>query len=466
MFSFRDASAALGVPLQLDNPQSHACGASLDSRKIRPGELFVALPGVRTDGHIYLGAAFQNGASGALILDSYWVEHREKWVAEPRSIFNLLPVPHVEVGLQRLADWNRSRFCGILVAVTGSVGKTTTKEFIHYLLGQKLKGRASSGNLNNHLGVPLTLLGIDPEDGYGVCELGANHPGEIRGLSQLARPTIAVITRIAPAHLEGFGSLAAIYKAKLEILEGMKAGDAVIVPDDDSKLIAKVRTGGFRPVKVGSAKGSDYRLQNVRASDGLVKFEVNGKDFSFDGHAAFLAQNAALAVAAAEVGGFPIADMPSHWVISAFPQGRFQLSRVGEWSLIDDTYNASPRAFAAALKTFDEMKAGDRKVLVFSDMLELGKDSRAYHERLGEAIAETGVENIFAYGPQSRFALESLRGKRRAVNCRHFPDMEDLQNFLAGFLRAGDIILLKGSRGMRVDRVVDFLKGFSSKEKK
>lgn len=458
MFSFPEASQILKSPLLFANPHALCYGASMDTRTLHAGDLFVALPGRHQDGHLFLEEAFAKKAAGAIIAAKVYEAQRERF--EQKGIYqNLLAVRDPLQSFQELARWHRSQFRLPCVGVTGSVGKTTTKEFIAGLLRPHFRVLATPGNYNNHLGLPLTLLRLCVKDQFCVAELGANHEGEIGFLARILQPTLGVITRIAPAHLEGFGSLEAIYRTKLELFCALPKGAPAVMGDDDPPLLELTRLLHVRPVLVGRTPAAHYRITREGTDRRGVWFEINRKwRFRFPGHATFLVRNAAMAVAVVRELGVPWDQILTEWPRESLPAGRFEERWMGgSIHVICDGYNASPAAFESALETFQALPSPGRKILVFADMLELGALTGHYHEELGRKIGQSGIEVVLAYGSWARVAVRAAKEIRTFSAIEHFPTKEDLGHFLRQMLRPGDLVLFKASRGMKIDELVDNL---------
>ncbi len=462
MFSYPEAAEILKTPLH--NPVSGPMdGASIDTRKIYPGNIFIAIKGEKQDGHDYLDKAFTQGASG-VIVDAQWLKLHPAILENPK-IKNLLAVNDPLQALVDLAKAYRSTFSVQAFGITGSIGKTSTKEFLAYLLAQKFPVLSTAGNFNNHLGLPLTLLRLKPEHRMCVIELGANHAGEIRFLSDILKPDAAIVTCVAPVHLEGFGSLENIYKAKGELLESLKPGSFAVVPDDDPLLAIQAERLKLKPILVGESFRAHYKVTDVSAADGRVYFKINQKyRFSYPGNGLFLTRNAAMAVAMAEsAAGYKMADMPRDWEIQ-LPSGRFEEIKIGSFTFIFDGYNANPAAFDAALDCFVSLKAEGCKWLVFSDMGELGHEEQLYHEKLGAKIAELKMNSV-CYGKRSRWAHEVIQTSGQKIISEHFDSAEEAAKFLELNVRPGDAVLLKASRGMKIEEVLQhFQKKYQTAE--
>ncbi len=461
MFFFRDVCQALGVYALLPDPSAVVFGASIDTRSLQAGELFVALKGSRQDGHLHLEKAFENGASGALVDAAIFNANPARFLDHPNIFRNIIPVANPEQALTQLAQWMRDRSePDAVIGVTGSVGKTSTKEFLTYLLSGKAPVLSNQGNFNNHLGLPLTLCRFRPEHAYCVAELGANHRGEIRQLAQILRPDCGILTQIAPAHLEGFGSLEDIYETKLELAESLPIGGCLILPDDDPHLLEKAQAFPVEIVRVGMTHAADYRVSEICAAHGRVSFKINGYSFTFPGLAGFLARNAAMALAAAELAGLALKDIPGTWDDFKLPDGRFQEQILDSGvRVIFDGYNANPSSFQKALEAFAQLDAGaGRKFLVFSDMLELGPEEKRWHEDLGRAVSGQPLEYAAAYGERSRDAIAALKRESPRFEAEHFAAPADAALALKRRLKAGDVVLLKASRGMRIEQIIEALR--------
>ncbi len=456
VFSFPEAARLLGTSLELPDSGRMIEGASLDTRTLKDGNLFIAVRGAKDDGHRHLEEAFRKNASGALV-EKNWLEQNR---GSLQGMHNLLAVEDTAAALVAIAAAYRSRFNIKVVGITGSIGKTSTKEFLAYLLSKKFKVLATAGNFNNHLGLPLTILRLREGDQVCVAELGANHQGEIRFLAGILKPDLAAITKIAPVHLEGFGSLEGIYKAKTELLEALPPGSSAVLPDDDPILVHRAEQLKLKIVLAGDSWRAHYKISDMRTEDGKVRFWVTCKkekrEFSFPGAAVFLARNAAMAIALAEQCGMAFSEVPSDWSDMKLPSGRFEERRAGGVRFIYDGYNASPAAFDAALETFAGLKTEGRKYLVFSDMLELGPEEKKYHEQLGERIARTGIPAL-CYGSRAKWAWEAARAQAPALETAYFENAAQLAEQLNAKLRSGDAVLLKASRGMKIEEVFEWI---------
>lgn len=428
-----------------------AAGVSIDSRATAPGDLFVALRGENFDGHDFVAAAAAAGAVGAV-------------VARPADAG--LPTVEVEdtgealVALGRAA---RARGRARVVAVTGSVGKTGTRAMCARALERLGAVHASVASFNNRIGLPLTLARMDPQSDFAVLEMGMNRAGEIAGLTDIARPDVAAITKIAPAHLEFFPDLAAIAEAKAEIFAGVREGGAAVLNRDDpffERLASAARERGVsRIVGFGAAPESDARLLSCEAGAGgsRVRADVAGVavDYTVGFPGRHWAHNSLAVLAAAHaLGGDIAAAAGGLETLDALP-GRGRRFRTalqgGAAEVIDDAYNASPASVAAAFDLLALTPARGRRIAALGDMLELGAEGPALHAALAEHARRAGVDLVFTAGPLTAALHEALPPARRGA---HAADAAALAPLLCAALRPGDAVLVKGSHGTAMRRVV------------
>jgi len=455
-FSFLDLATLFHSNLHNPAPAREIEAVSIDTRSIGPNSLFVALQGENTDGHLFLEDAFRQEAVGAVVSSGWLKKHPDT------SFPNLIPVKDPEKALAQMARAYRKSLKAKMIGITGSMGKTSTKEMLAFLLGRHAKVAFNEGNLNNHLGLPLTLLHMEENTQYGVVELGANHVGEIDYLSSILKPNAAMITRIGSAHLEGFGSLEGIYSAKTEMVSHLEPNAVLLMPDDDKKLFELVRHRS--PLRVGQSADADYRVEILKRTSRGREFSIQtpaGKCFGFKlSHAAdYFAQNAAMALAMADAQGFQLEQFPEDWNELALPAGRFELVELTEDLLVVfDGYNANPESFRESLKAFCELECRGRRFLVMADMLELGKDARRHHRELGEAIAEFPIDEVYAYGSLAEETVLGLKAKQKRIQTVYGQTPYEILTELMAKISKGDTILLKASRGMKIERILDGLK--------
>lgn len=463
MFSYLEASRLLRVSPEFQNLSLTVRSLSIDTRTLNPGDLFIAFKGEKCDGHDFLATAFEKGASGALI-------DRRKKEAVFRNlrtvkipIHNLIPVPDPQTAMTVLAAEYRKTLPVKVIGVTGSVGKTTTKEFLFYLLRRKYSALATAGNLNNHLGVPIMLSRLQPSHQYCVIEMGASHSGEIRALAEIAAPSGGILTPVGPAHLEGFGSLENLYDAKLELADFLRKDDPLVVSEGDARLLKKIAQRSRKAITVGYSERAEFRIADVKSEGGEVTFLLNDQGrFSFPGQASFLALNAGLAIAMARNLGLAWEEIPRQWEDAGFASGRFRETILPNGvRVIDDSYNANPVSFGSALVAFRSLPGAGKKIVVFADMLELGAEEERFHSELGEKIAASGVDLALAYGKRTQASIEALRRFKMDCVAEHFKDGSETLIALKAALRPGDLVLFKASRGMHVEKVLDGIRNIS-----
>ncbi|MBS0384526.1 MAG: UDP-N-acetylmuramoyl-tripeptide--D-alanyl-D-alanine ligase [Proteobacteria bacterium] len=455
LWTAHDAQRATGGALQGGDSWS-ASGVSIDTRTLEPGDLFVALKDAR-DGHDFLSQAFVSGASAALISDP----------ARAEGLGPTLVVHDVLDALRKLGAAARDRCAAKRIAVTGSVGKTSTKEALAACLAASGPTHRSIKSYNNHWGVPLTLARMPPDSAFGVFEIGMNHRGEILPLTQLVHPHAALVTTIAPAHVENLGSLEAVADEKGDVYAGLEPGGAALVPNEAphaSRLVAAAERHGATLIRFGREAQCEARLIRFDMDDSgsNAEAEILGRvvRYRVGVEGAHWALNSVAALAAADVVGADL-DAAAHALehLRAF-DGRGVAAKVkapfGEFMLVDDSYNANPASMAAAFATLAARKtgAGGRRIAALGDMLELGPDERAYHAGLAEPLDKAGVDLVFAAGPRMAALIEALPPSRRGG---YADNADALIPLIAGSLRAGDVVLVKGSNGSKMSRVVSAL---------
>jgi UDP-N-acetylmuramoyl-tripeptide--D-alanyl-D-alanine ligase len=430
-------------------------GVATDTREELRGRLFVALRGERHDAHAFLADAAARGAAAAM------VDRRAGAFARPEGL-PLVEVADTRTALGDLGRWWRGRLRAKVVAITGSSGKTTTRRLVDAALASVMRGSASPKSFNNDIGVPLTLFGAEPGDGYLVVEIGMNRPGEISPLSTMAAPHVAMVTMAGRAHLGGMGSVRAIIDEKSTIVDGLGTTGIAIANGDQPALVAAVAARakpGVRVVTFGTGDACQWRLVSRRAEGARQAFRVREPDgaewecpLGLPGD--YNAMNALAAVACARMLGVPAERVAA--ALGAVEPTEMRMTRqaVGEVTIVNDAYNANPDAVLAALRAFAELAAdAPRRVSVLGDMLELGDGAAAMHAEVGRAAAGSGVALAVFVGELGAHGADAARA---AGGCGvlHVPALDDAGvAAIASALRAGDAVLLKGSRGSRMERL-------------
>jgi len=431
-------------------------GVATDSRDVQPGDLFVALSGDRCDGHDFLDAALTAGA-GALLVTRVPVKNPGVPV---------FVVPDTLEALGKLAQWWRRR-CGLrLVAVTGSNGKTTTKEMIAAVLAHDAGGRdrvlVTPGNFNNFVGLPLTLLGANADMTLGVVELGMNAPGEIDYLTRLAEPEVGLVTNAAAAHLERFDGVDGVARAKAELWARLRDDACAVVPADDPRLdaLAVERFSGLT-LRFGASADADVRVVRVTSeADRGVRVNLAATNTPLEVMLPLLgrhnAQNAAAATAACLALGLGVDTIGEGLAHTAALPHRARLVRAGDLTILDDCYNANPASVRAGAQTLADLPGSGRLGVVVGDMLELGDEGPALHRRLGGELVELGVSVVVGIGPLAGAICDGAR-EAGAHQVEHVATAVEAAQAAQTYLVAGDRLLVKGSRGMGLEAVVEHL---------
>ena len=439
-FTAADVTAALGRPPEgAGLPDLAFRKVAIDSRQVRPGDLFVALRGERFDGHAFLPAAIAAGAAGA--------------IGEARTHAGLAELPFWTVpdgrrALQALAGWHRGRLAVKVVGITGSNGKTTTKELVASVLSQEWRTARTEGNLNNQVGVPLTLLALEPSDEWAVVEMGMSLPGEIAPLAAIAAPQVAVVTNVAASHLEGLGSLAAVLEEKMSIARALEPDGLLVYCGDQPALREAAAALPCRTLAYGLDPSNDLAPEAwALDEDGRGRFVLGGRTFRLRLAGRHNVVNALAAVAVGREAGLADGRIAIGLAEPDALPLRMQLERWGDVVALVDCYNANPESVVSAAETLAGLPAR-RRLAVLGTMLELGAESDALHREVGRAVAER-VDVVVAVGP----GAAPLADGAGAAALR-FPDSAAAVDWLVGRLRPGDAILFKGSRGAAIETVV------------
>ena len=448
----KTTAGILEMPSGTGSPLSFT-GVSTDSRTVKAGDCFFAIAGEKFDGHDYVSEAFAKGAVCAVV--------SRKLEADKFAGRCLVRVEDTIKALGVLATEYRRQAGFKVVAITGSVGKTTTRQIIHHVLGRHFRVHQSPGSFNNNIGVPLTLLGAASGVQIVIAELGSNHPGEISCLTRIAEPDIAIVTNVHPAHLEGFGDLQTIVHEKLSISQGLKPEGTLIINADFEPLVNACRARGIRFTTFGQSEGSKYRVKNVRTDGSTSRFTIDDREVCLPLPGPGNVENALAAWAVCSELGLGADDFERALETLPPVSMRAELLHVGTLTILSDCYNANPASMRNALKILAGLEPADKNRLVFicGQMAELGPQAAELHAELGASIAQAGVKLVVAVGELAKIAGQNAKANAEydlQVKC--FPDTICACNNLHEFIKDYDIILIKGSRTAKLEMVVKKLK--------
>ncbi len=432
-------------------PEQTVSGFSIDSRTLQPGELFFAVTGERLNGHDYVAAAFQAGAAAAVVKKDELARFADKK--------SLLVVDDTLVALQNLGFATRRVWGKQLIAVTGSAGKTTTKEAIAHLLGKRKRVLKSQGNLNNHFGLPLQLLRLEPEQEVAVIELGMSHPGEIAALTKICQPDVGVVTCVAPVHLEGFDSVAGIARAKYELIEGLHAGATAVLNADDEYVSQFGRDFHGKVVQFGIRRAADVCGEDVRhhGSEGS-SFTLVVEGTRERVKLPLLGQHNVLNALAATATALQYGLTPSECARALEElqpaEKRGEMIYLAGATIINDCYNSNPAALQTMVDTLVGLPAR-RRIVVAGEMLELGRAAEALHRECG-AYMEGKVDLLLGVRGMARYMVDEAEKVGLYAEFAETP--EAAAEFLATEIRSGDALLFKASRGVRLEKALEILR--------
>jgi UDP-N-acetylmuramoyl-tripeptide--D-alanyl-D-alanine ligase len=459
MFTVDEIVSATQGKLMGGDRKTIFSGTCIDSRKIKPGELFIAIRGDRFDGHDFISQAFEAGATGAVLSADHNLNSNNKVVIQVVDTLR---------ALQEIARFHRSRFNIPLIAITGSNGKTTTKEMAASILVRRFRLLKNEGNLNNHIGVPLTILTLESVHEVAVIEMGINRPGELRRLCEIARPQAGLITNIGPTHLEFLGDVEGVARAKGELLEALTPDSVAILNADDEHyqaLATKVR-GGLMTFSLQSHadvmasavtlhpdRGPTFRLKirtGTKPGDIEVSLSVMGRHNIY---------NALGAAAIATYQGINLDEIRKGLEDFKPVSMRSQLLEVKGFHILNDAYNANPASMKSALETLSALGTGGHKIAVLGDMLELGKAAEVAHREIGREVARMGIQYLITLGPMAEQIAQGALSAGMAdhrVMCSQEP--EDAGKKVLNVASPGDYILVKGSRKTKMENILEMIK--------
>lgn len=448
--------ATNGRAVGFERPDVGFDRVATDSRTAGPGDVFWAIVGRRHDGHNFVRDALARGAKASV------VHHEDAAAAGPAIV-----VDDTTQALGRLAQWYREGREALVIGVTGSVGKTTTREMIHAVLSIRFRGVRSPQNYNNHIGVPLSILDIETAHEFAVLELAASGPGEIKRLSEIAQPEVGVVTSVGVAHLAGFGGHEQILEAKGELIEAIPQTGFAIVPGDEPYAGKLAARGRCRVIRIGESAGNDIRAEHIVADHDRIEWRVDGTRFRLRATGKHHVRAALTAIGIGREVDMTEQEISAGLEAFVPAPGRCHAQRIGPWTVIDDTYNANPSSMQAACRALGEWNATSHKLLVAADMLELGNDTAEYHRALGRSAAEAGIDHLLVHGGFARHVVAGAREAGmdgyRIAECENF---EAMLTVLDCWLEPGDVVLVKGSRVMRMERVVEWLRDRATQTRK
>lgn len=449
-FKVSEILKATGGKLLQGDPALVVRGVSTNSRLVKKGELFIAIVGQKYDAHSYIPAAIKKGACAVVVLGERG--------PLPLSVA-VIKVADTTKALGDIARFHRLRFSLPVIAITGSAGKTTTKEMISSILKRKFKVLKNIGTENNQYGVPLTLLKLNSTHQIAVLEVGTNRPGDIAWLASIVSPTVAVMTNIGESHLALLKTPADVFKEKFNLVKSLnKDGIAVINADDN--FFAKIARDTRKKVIAFAIKSkADFCVRQISFESASVKFSLSGtKEFVLPGTATAGVYNALAAISVSRLFKVGWEDIKSTLKKFSLDSGRQTVLKAGEILVVDDSYNANPVSFRSALEALGHQKTLGRKILVCADMLELGRQAKALHCAIGSHVSEAGVNMVISFGDLSRWIGISAKEKNPKLEVFHSANEEDIFFYLKRVINPLDIILVKGSRSMHTERFVEFIK--------
>ena len=450
-FSISELARIVGADIRINSDEVFA-GLSTDTRTIGRGQCFVAIKGENFDGHEYVKLAFEKGATCAIV----------------NSDFNgpvggvLIKVRDPIVAMGQLAREYRQRMGAKVIGITGSAGKTTTRQMSYHVLSKFFKCHAAIKSFNNNIGVPLTILGMDEADEVAIIELGSNHPGEIEYLSRIAQPDVAVVVNALEAHIENFGSVAAIIKEKVSIAAGLRQSGVLIVNDDSEGLAEYCLASGFNYTTFGKSRHADISASNIKVDAFSSEFWIEGQLVKLAVPGKGNIDNALAAWAICKSVGISAGQFAEAIADFAGVAMRLEQIQLGQMLVISDCYNANPASMRNAvelLETIGKAQKNRRTVFICGQMLELGEHSDRLHIELGMRIGGGGVGMVMASGRWGQVVAEAAReASAGEIEAYCFENTGELCNKLSNLLRNDDIILVKGSRGARLEAAVEKIK--------
>ena len=459
MFSAADVETATAGTLANGPKDAMFNKVSIDTRTLQTGDIFFAIQGPNLDGHRFIPAALAKGALGAVAAKSY------QYPEEFPGGHVLIQVEDTHKALKDLAAWTRRRWAGTLVAITGSMGKTTTREFVTQVLRSQFSVYQTPGNYNNLFGLPLALLGLAPEHDLGIFEMGMSAPREIAEMCRIAAPDIGIITNVAPVHLQFFNSIEDIARAKGELAQALPPDGELIYNIDDTLVSEIANRFSGRKISFGFSEHADIRASHIRiVSLSETRFRLSYAETACEAAiplpGAHFVMNALPAVALGLRRNIPLDKIVDSLARLQQASMRGQILRFKEgFSVIDDSYNSNPRALMSMIELLAKMPSFARRILVAGEMLELGNDSDSLHAECGAYAAKSGLDLVIGIqGAARRIVDAAVNAGLPESHVRFFPTSAEASNFISAEIRKGDLVLVKGSRGVHTEKIIQSLR--------
>ncbi|RAS91761.1 UDP-N-acetylmuramoyl-tripeptide--D-alanyl-D-alanine ligase [Bacillus cereus] len=422
-------------------------GVCIDSKNMKEGNLFVPIIRVK-DGHEYVKEAMDNGAIASLWKKSY---------GSPPKGIPIIFVDDTLFALQQLAQFYRREINVKVIGITGSNGKTTVKDIIESILRSTYRVHKTKGNFNSQIGLPLTILEMKRDTEFLILEMGMSEKGQIRNLSRIAQPDVAVITMIGQSHLETLGSRKEIAKAKLEIIDGLRENGLFLYNGDEPLLPRNNKTSSVNCKTFGEKDTNDLFPTNVQLDEYGVHFKLNHTKIQYDVplHGKHNILNAIVGIVVGQFYKVPTEKIQEALQQINITQMRFQfLTAKTGFTIINDAWNASPSSMKAAIETLQKLNAYEKKMIVIGDMLELGKEAKTYHREIGKMLNEESIQYVFTYGALSEIVAEEARKNYHTGKVQSFDNKDEIAEEVLKIITKNDVVLLKGSRGMALEEIV------------
>lgn len=449
-FQIQEILDATGGKLLQGDPRARVRSVTTDSRKIKKGALFIAIVGKKHDAHDFIPGVVKAGAGAVLVSRKMVLKDSQAAVIE---------VEDTTKALGDLARYHRQRFSIPVIALTGSAGKTTTKEMIVAVLKKKFSVLKNVGTENNQYGVPLTLLKLNKRHEVAVIEVGTNQPGDIPWLASIVEPTVAAITNIGESHLELLKTPADVFKEKFSLIKALKGKGIAIINRDDKYLKDIPSVIKQKCLSFGIQSEANYRAKNIEVLSRGVQFKVKGLGLvKMKGFASANVLNALIAICCGRLLGISYNDIKKSIEHFVSQPGRQGLIKAGRIHLIDDSYNANPVSFRSSLQVLSQFVSTGRRILVCGDMLELGAHSERLHREIGRLAGQAKLDAILSFGEYSKLISSTAGFKASRMTIFHADQRTLLEKKLTEILQPGDVVLVKGSRGMHMEHFVEYIK--------